>query len=146
MHFLGIVLLLGIVCFAFGSILLSQEQKQKIKVYISGPMTGYKNFNFLAFNQMEDEILNKLSNIEIVNPVKISKDLDSYLLNASYEDYLREDFRALIDCDAVLLLEGWKDSGGCQKEVTVANYLNIPCFETYAEFKKFLEENNGCKN
>ena len=110
-----------------------------MKVYISGPMTGYEDLNFPAFKNMEAVINNDFDFINVVNPINISVEVSEKKTDASYEDYLREDFRALIDCDAVLLLEGWKDSGGCQKEVAVANYLKIPCFETYAAFAKFLE-------
>lgn len=61
-------------------------------------------------------------------------------------DYLREDFKGLIDCDAVILLDGWRNSGGCQKEVAVARFLNIPCFENWNDLVIFLEKKNGCKN
>lgn len=134
-------LILVFIVFGFGSFLMNEEHhKNKFKVYISGPMTGYEDFNFSAFNEMEAVILNDFDFIDVVNPVDISQRVEQRNSDADYQDYLREDFRALLDCDAVLLLEGWKDSGGCRKEVAVANALAIPCFETYAEFKKFLEE------
>lgn len=134
--------------FAIGVFILNSERKQSLakKIYISGPMTGYAYNNFFSFDDAEKRILNEIKNINIVNPCDLSNKTESIIDNPSYEDYLREDFRALIDCDAVLLLDGWKESSGCNKEFTVANYLKIPCFETFEELKKYLEENNGCKN
>lgn len=134
-------LILVFIVFGFGSFLINKKShKKRFRVYISGPMSGYEEFNFPAFNEMEAKIFNDFDFVDVVNPVFISHIIEKLDFIPTYEDYLREDFRFLIDCDAVLLLEGWKDSGGCQKEVMVAKYLNIPCFETYAEFKKFLEE------
>lgn len=134
--------------FAIGAFILNSERKQSLakKIYISGPMTGYEYNNFFSFDDAKKRILNEIKNINIVNPCDLSNKTESIIDNPSYEDYLREDFRALIDCDAVLLLDGWKESSGCNKELTVANYLKIPCFETFEELKKYLEENNGCKN
>lgn len=147
MIFVSVGLILIFIVFGFGSFLMNQERhKNKFKVYISGPMTGYEDFNFPAFNEMEAVVLNDFDFVDVVNPVDISQRVEQWNPDADYQDYLREDFKALIDCDAVLLLDGWKDSGGCQKEAIVANFLKIPCFESYAEFKKFLEDKNGCKN
>ena len=106
-------------------------------------MTGYKDFNFPAFNSLEADILNEFGFVEVVNPVFISKKVEEHNPDVTYEDYMREDLRALLDCDAVVLLEGWKNSGGCQKEVTVANYIGIPCFETWSDFKTYIGEKIG---
>lgn len=140
----GLILIFGFYFFAY--FILNDDETSKIRLYISGPMSGYEDFNFPAFNNLAADIRDNFNYVEVVNPVDISKAVQELNPNALYEDYLREDFRELIDCDAVFLLEGWKDSGGCRKEVAVANALAIPCFETWPEFKQFVEENYGYKN
>lgn len=146
----GVVgLIFSFVIFGVGSFLLNHEKNKKkyFRVYISGPMTGYENFNFPAFKSLEKKILDNFKNVVVVNPVDISLKVESIKPTATYEDYLREDFRELIDCDAVVFLDGWKKSGGCLKELTIANYLEIKCFENYTEFENFLKDKkDGCKN
>lgn len=143
---IAVCLMLIFLFFGFGAFLVNEERHYKdVRIYISGPMTGYENFNFAEFNKMENDILINFDWVSVVNPVAISKKVEEVKKNPTYEDYLREDFRGLIDCDAVILLDGWRNSGGCQKEVSIARFLSIPCFESYAELEKFLKDKKGCK-
>lgn len=142
---ISVGLILIFLFFGIFAFLLNLESHYKdVRIYISGPMTGYEKFNFDEFNKMENDILINFDGVSVVNPVAISKKVEAVKENPTYVDYLREDFRELIDCDAVILLDGWRDSGGCQKEVSIARFLNIPCFENWNDLVIFLEKKNGC--
>lgn len=47
--------------------------------------------------------------------------------------WLEGDISILLRCDAVLLVDNWKQSQGAQTEVKVAKENNIPVYETIEE-------------
>lgn len=94
--------------------------KQIKKIYIAGPMTGYAQCNYPAFGFAAKKL--EEAGYEVVNPALISTGLEG----THYVDHLREDLRAMLDCDAVALLEGWWESGGARNEVNVAGLLKMP--------------------
>lgn len=89
-----------------------------MKIYISGPITGIKNFE-KNFSKAEKK-LKKIGH-EVVNPVKIGEALN----NPSYEDYMKADLKALLECDAIYLLDGWSNSKGANAEIKVAVICGI---------------------
>ncbi len=94
-----------------------------MKYYLSGPMTGYPDFNVPAFNAAATHL--RKQGLSIVNPA----DLD--LVNPVGSDWfalLRRDLKYLLDCDAVILLEGWEKSAGARLEVAVARNLQMKCY------------------
>lgn len=89
-----------------------------MKVYISGPMTGYEDYNFPAF----DDAAQKLTAFghEVINPA------DNGVVDGwSWSDYLRLDLRLLTECDAIVLLPGWAQSRGARLERHVAKELGL---------------------
>lgn len=89
-----------------------------MKVYISGPMTGYPDYNHPAFMAVENHI--KALGHEPVNPATLPHDH-----GRTWEEYMREDIKALMDCDAILMLDGWRQSKGARIEWDLAMSLNI---------------------
>lgn len=87
-------------------------------LYISGPMTGKVSFNFPAFHA-EAERLRALGHV-VVNPAEINTDVD-----AEWGDCLRADIKALMDCDAIVLLPGWEKSRGALLEFHNADALEM---------------------
>lgn len=87
-------------------------------VYIGGPMRGYKDLNFPAFHKAEAFLRN--THWEVVNPAKLNPDP-----NADYIDCMRIDIKALCDCDAIYLLNGWEKSTGANAEYQVARMLEL---------------------
>lgn len=89
-----------------------------IRVYLSGPMTGYEDFNFPAFNyatKMLEEV-----GFVVENPA------DKGIIEGwTWADYLKYDIAALITCEKVALLPGWECSRGARFEVLVADTLGI---------------------
>lgn len=88
------------------------------RVYISGPMTGLPDLNFPAFFQAES-LLGSLGFIPL-NPATLHDNSD-----ASWEDCMRVDIKALCDCDAIALLPGWERSQGAQLEVHIAHRIGL---------------------
>jgi hypothetical protein len=106
-----------------------------MKIYIAGPMTGIKDFNFPLFFETE----NKLKELghETLNPAaNDSTDLETAIKDAissstngtSWSTYLRRDLGSLVLSDAVCVLQGWQTSKGASLEVYVAKALGIPLY------------------
>lgn len=98
------------------------------RLYIAGPMTGYPDCNYPAFNAAAERL--RAAGFEVVNPAEISAGA-----RAHYVDYLREDLRAMLDCEGVAVLPGWEFSTGARNEVNVAGLLkmHVRSVETWEE-------------
>ena len=110
-----------------------------MKVYISGPITGVPDYekNF----QSAEYYLSGLG-YEVVNPVKIGKKLERKNPAPAYEDYMRTDIAALIECDAIFMLEGSSFSSGAKCEKHVAESMGLKIMhDTRLEFKKWIDKN-----
>ena len=89
-----------------------------MKLYVSGPMSGIENNNFGAFNAAARK-LRDLGHI-VVNPAEF--DLDP---EYCWSDYLRQDIKAMLDCDGIYLLRGWEKSQGSNLEQHIAHRLDM---------------------
>lgn len=89
------------------------------KIYISGKITGklyadaYEDFA-RAEKQWTD------ANYEVINPMNIAHDHDK-----SWENYMKVDLKAMLDCDSVYMLKCWKDSRGAIIEHNLAQELEL---------------------
>ena len=90
----------------------------KLRVYISGPMSGMPEDNYPAFNAAAEKL--KAMGLDVENPAEKGK-VDGW----SYQDYLRYDIRKMCDCDAVYFLTGWQMSVGAKFEYEVAEKLGL---------------------
>lgn len=88
------------------------------RLYLSGPMTGLPDFNFPAFNA-EAARLRELG-YDVVNPAEINQEQ-----NTTWHECMRNDLKALLDCDALALLDGWQQSAGAHLEMHVAHRVGI---------------------
>lgn len=99
------------------------------RIYVSGPMSGYVDSNFPAFNAAAAEL--RRLGFEVVNPAEINPgqppgpDADEVARKHFWRQCLRADVRELCDCDIVALLPGWEDSSGAHLEVHIAHRLGI---------------------
>lgn len=96
-----------------------------MKVYISGPITGKGDAAKETFAQAERELRD--AGLEPVNPhaqdTVSNSEYESWSpekREAFYHQALERDIRLLLDCDAVALLPGWRDSRGAFAEHHVA--------------------------
>lgn len=104
-----------------------------MKVYISGPMEGVRDYldNF----QEAEETLLKLG-YDVVNPAKLDKAVKG--VGLSREDYLDLDLELLKWCDAIVMLDGWQQSRGCNREYgyAIGRGMKIIAYESLAELQK----------
>lgn len=90
------------------------------RIYLSGPMSGIKDFNFPAFHQAAASL--RKSGYEVVNPAELDE-ADPHVM--SWEKYLRRDIAHLITCDGIALLTGWEKSRGAKLEKHIADQLGM---------------------
>lgn len=107
----------------------------KVKVFISGPITGYEDNNRAKFYEAE-RILRGLG-FDVLNPVWIDF-TDSW----THEEIMRVDLAALATCDAIYQLEGWEHSKGALKEFYFAidHNKDFVTYESLPDDMKFLRE------
>ena len=91
-----------------------------MKVYIAGPMTGYEDFNHPAFHLAAKSLRD--GGYEVACPAEA----DNGSVGQSWEHYMRIDLKMLLDCDAVVTLDGWEGSRGASLEVFLACQLGMP--------------------
>ena len=90
----------------------------KQKIYLSGKISGLplceaiKNFES-AENQLKEFAT-------IVNPMRLKHDHDK-----SWESYMKEDIKALLDCDAIAMLPNYENSKGALIELNLAKSLGF---------------------
>ncbi|MDM8086331.1 DUF4406 domain-containing protein [Cellulomonas cellasea] len=89
-----------------------------MRVYISGPMTGYPGWNFPAFNAAEERL--RTLGHDVLNPADGGADEAK-----TWADYLREDIGLVVTADAIAVLPGWQESRGACLEVHVAHQLGM---------------------
>lgn len=106
-----------------------------MKIYIAGPMTGYKDWNFPAFFEAQ-EVLEGLG-YEVINPAhNDGKTLEAAIANAglvfnppkTWNYYMRRDLPHVLAVDAICVLDGWRNSKGACLEVHVAEALGLPIY------------------
>lgn len=102
-----------------------------MKVYIAGPMTGKPLYNFPAFDKATAEW--EGAGWDVVSPAEMTRiiwretfgrEFDPATTDTSAADYrmfMRADLLAVMDVDALALLDGWEKSRGASLEVAVAS-------------------------
>ena len=89
------------------------------KIYISGPMTGIKDFNYPKFRHIAD--LLRSSGFSVVSPVEIGdkygspEELDAD--RAKLAIVINEELSEIKYCHGIFLLDGWEDSIGAKVEL-----------------------------
>jgi len=96
--------------------------RYKTKLYICGPMTGIKNFNFPAFNKAAKDL--ESLNFKVVNPASFQEDTEK-----TWDYYMRKDIIEMLrKCDKIVTLPGWEKSQGAKLEVYIAKKLGFKVF------------------
>lgn len=88
------------------------------KVYIAGPMTGYKDFNYPAFNIAASTL--RGWGYQVENPAE-----NNLPVSSEWSDYMKVAIKQLVTCDMVILLDGWQQSKGANIERNLANDLGL---------------------
>lgn len=103
-----------------------------MRVYIAGPMRGRVEFNFPAFDAAAAFLCSK--GFDAYNPAEADRELDGFDPKTGkglqpVEVYMRRDFAAILECDGIAMLPGWRDSEGASKEYDFAVMLGLPIFD-----------------
>lgn len=102
------------------------------KIYIAGPMRGYENCNFDAFDSARDAIT-EAGDIAI-SPADMDRLYEGWGkyapegLEFTLEDckrFMRRDLAVIEECDAIYMLIGWEQSKGATLEKAYADYLGL---------------------
>ena len=101
------------------------------KVFISGPMSGYDNYNRAMFDLAED-FLHALG-CAVFNP----GNLTCFDRGWKHDEIMAIDIFALKHCECILHLPGWERSKGAWEEAWRAKTFDIP--EAYFEWNYNIE-------
>lgn len=94
-------------------------------IYISGPMTGKKDFNRQAFADCKSELESLYHFAYVISPPELDGETEGQL---SYIECLRRDVKYVVDAVALVAMEGWQHSRGAALETSLAATLEIPVF------------------
>jgi hypothetical protein len=133
-----------------------------MKVYLSGPMRGIKDFNFPAFDAAASFLRSR--GHEVFNPAEKDRDHDPKGISWKSKTgdikaaeatgvfdrrvAIRQDLDYIIDhADAIALLPGWDQSKGANAELWLARFLDLEEWHLnpaeYEAKNKDLEAVNG---
>lgn len=101
------------------------EQDNKPKIYIAGKIGFLPEHEYIA-NFKQGKIEAAAAGYTPLSPVDLPHDHDR-----TWKSYMKEDLRALKECDAIYMLSNWKDSRGARIEHWFAKrYGKILLFQT----------------
>lgn len=86
------------------------------KYYLSGPMTGFPNYNRPAFNRMAKLLRSKGFKIE--NPAENPEE-------KSWEKHMELAIAQIKTCNSIIMLQGWESSKGAKIEFETARKLEM---------------------
>lgn len=95
-----------------------------MKIFISGPVTGIKDYKdyIKRFEAAEKELAE--AGHTVVNPAKVNAGLPE---GTTHRQYMDMSLQMLDMCDTIFMLEGWERSRGCNAELAraVGNRMTI---------------------
>jgi Domain of unknown function (DUF4406) len=122
-----------------------KDEAKKLKIYVSGPMTGYKNYNYPKFQRITSEL--KAQGFDVVDPAtdvapmlaggkevtiqELHKMIDNGEVTEkeAWRCFLRGDIvEIMINCNAIYLLKNHKASKGARFEKTCMSRMGYPEF------------------
>lgn len=91
---------------------------KKHVVYLSGPMTGIKSYNYQAFHGAERRV--RALGHDVINPARTGELDTKHLARPDWHDYMASAVRRMRDATAIHYLPGWEKSYGARMEAIVA--------------------------
>ena len=95
-----------------------------MRIYISGKITGLEKEVYSRHFERA-EIFYKTGGFDVINPVKIGEVVLKNNPKAKWEDFMKEDLKALRTCTHIVLLEGWEESKGAKMEKAEAEKMGL---------------------
>jgi hypothetical protein len=101
-----------------------------MRCYVSGPISngGHATDDEMRANlaQMAAAVAAlRAEGHEVVSPAELHGEDPLAPEGLSWQEYMRADLRALLDCDSIVLLPGWATSRGARLERDVAYALGL---------------------
>ena len=103
----------------------------KKRIYISGKITGLDLDVARGYFKQTEMLLNAAGMLAL-NPMDLVPFNEKY----QWHDYMAEDVRILLICDAIFMLENWQDSKGAKIEHAIAKEHGIDIY--YEKTHKFF--------
>lgn len=88
-------------------------------VYLSGPITNAKDLNVQQFKHFERKFLEL--GYQVINPHNIT---DNHK-ELTWEEYMRNDFSAILSSDILVVLPDWSSSKGAVAEILFAQTIGL---------------------
>jgi len=111
---------------------------RKTRVYLAGPMRGYKYYNFPAFHKIANELRTfwaevvspaELDVLDGYDPMTLPEDNDWNKFPSdfpmTFDECVSRDIQHLLTCDTIYLLKGWEESKGARAELAVAKWRGL---------------------
>lgn len=105
---------------------LTTDHLSKLKIYIAGPMSGYPDGNFAAFDLKEKQLL--ACGWDVISPAQMDRKAGVHpdkLGEYDYQECANRDVEALMLCDAIYFMAGFQFSKGACWERALAKHQNI---------------------
>jgi len=105
-----------------------------VKVYIAGPMRGFAEYNFPAFDYAARRL--RQAGHNAINPAELDRVVGIHeWTDPLPKDFMRGAMRRdlTIICDeaeGIVLLPGWRDSRGALVEKSLCDLLGLPSFDS----------------
>ena len=99
-----------------------------MRLYIAGPMRGYDEYNFPAFDAAAKAL--RRAGHHAVNPAELDRhsgihEFTDPLPDGFFREAMKRDCVAICECDGIALLPGHEDSAGVKVEWTLASFLGL---------------------
>lgn len=111
------------------------------KIYLAGPMRGYKEFNFPTFMKVSAKL--RKMGYEVYNPAERDIKEDGFNPKKdkakTLKHYMYYDLPAVCASDIVVVLDGWEYSEGARLEVHVARECGISVFSVDTVLKSKIK-------
>ena len=101
-------------------------------VYISGPITGTKDY-LERFENVHQRLIDANFDGDVINPAYI---MDRLPAGTPHETYMKISMALLENADIMLLLDGWEKSSGCLEEVAYASEKNILIVKEVKDYER----------
>ena len=88
-------------------------------IYISLPITGQDDKKVREKADLVKAALSRAGH-KVITPFEVNAGK-----NPVYKDHIAFDIRALLDCDAIYLCDGWQFSKGCRLEAEAARIYKL---------------------
>lgn len=114
--------------------------------YIAGPMRGYPEYNFPAFDTARDYL--RSTGWNATSPADLDRDAVAnggfaeghVFTDEEIRELARRDVDAIMQLrrsqgDAIVLLPGWQDSTGARAEVALGLWLRLPFYLFQTDYR-----------